>query len=252
MQSGEWDGQKESYRLTRENIVLAFRKRGDISSLVVQPEDLNSGVIYLKSKAEGEMASLISSAEEYGDSKGRRFKDYSAVKPNEKIVAGEMVRYWYMLPELYKRHLPNLCITRVSGDASECMYVVQDEYNPIAVDANMVTLWSEDTSIQKAAFAILNSTWCKLYLELLCTVMGGGALKIETSHLKKMLLPDLSIDQLRRLEQTGNKLIKSKYMTAKIQNEIDMIVSSPFVDEGFIDKSRALLKKKIIKRRKQG
>ena len=251
VQSGEWD-KYGTYHLPKEELILSLRKRGDISGLVVQTEDLSTGVIYLKRRAEGEMLALISSAEEFRDPKGRHFKDYSAVKPNEKIIDGKTVRYWYMLPEFYKRHLPNLCMTRISGDAAECLYVMQDANKPIAVDANMVTLWSEDTSIQKAAFAILNSTWCKLYLELLCTVMGGGALKVETSHLKKMLLPALSEEQLYKLEIIGDELIGKKHMTDEIQNEIDVVICSPFCDKGFISKSRELLEHKIIKRRKQG
>ena len=129
--------------------------------------------------------------------------------------------YLYMLPQLTNRHLPNLCITRISSAEADCIYVPQSEENHIVVDANFVTLWSESKRTVNIGLALLNSTWSKCYLELLCTVMGGGALKIEASHVGKILFPKLSDQQLQQLSECGTQIIREKKISQELRANID-------------------------------
>lgn len=126
----------------------------------------------------------------------------------------------------------------------ECLYVQQRAEMPIAIDANMVTLWGKNERSVLSAFALLNSTWSKLSLELICTVMGGGALKIEASHLKKLLLPKLPEDKLDELEKTGLSLVAKGKMTQSEQKIIDNIVASAFGDNTVTARMQQLLTQK--------
>lgn len=243
-----WDQGGREYRVQKSELIPALQNRREIEGLVVVPEKLTTGVIYLSHEAEDDFKEYIDSAEQHRDTKGRKFKDYSAVKSNEKRDGEQIVRYWYMLPKFARRHLPNLCLTRVSSKLPECLYVEQNVEKPIAIDANMVTLWSDDQRINLITFAMLNSTWSKLYLELICTVMGGGALKIEASHLKKLLLPKLAEERLVQLEKAGAQIINAGKGTQEIQDLIDKIMFSPFEDEMIIEKARELLTQKLNER----
>ena len=251
VRSNDWDSGGRNYHFPKNNLILALKKRGEIQGLVVRRADLNTGVLSLKNKAEGELEKYTNAGEDYKDEKGKSFQDYSAVKPNKKIVDGVIVRHWYMLPNFTNRHLPSLCMTRLSVGVPECLYVEQNEDENLAVDANMVTFWSSDGSNDKAVFAILNSTWCKLYLELICTVMGGGALKVETSHLKKLRIPVMSQKQLNKLKSIGEELIAIGFMKDEIQDKIDAIVFSSFEDDMIISDARKLLAQKIKERSKK-
>ena len=216
--------------------------------MVVTPDKLKTAVIYPQGEIKGELRDYIDLAETYHDTKGRRFKDYSAVAPNEKIVEGKIVREWFRLPKMANRHLPNLCLTRVSARIPECLFVTQSETDPIAIDANMVTLWGRDARTIRIAFAMLNSTWSKLYLELICTVMGGGALKVEASHLKKLLFPKLSNELLQELEDAGKELIAGEMMTEDIQEKIDNTIAAAFGDEQMTSRIERLLERKYNER----
>lgn len=216
--------------------------------MVVTPGKLKTGVIYPQSEVKGDLQNYIGSAEKYIDTKGRRFKDYSAVVPNEKKDGDRIVREWFRLPKMANRHLPNLCITRVSAGIPECLFVEQNESEPIAIDANMVTIWGHDSQMVWGVFALLNSTWSKLSLELICTVMGGGALKVETSHVKKLLVPKLNYDQLNRLGNIGKELFNQECMTEGIQDKIDNIIASALGAKEITSKMRSLLERKYQER----
>lgn len=224
-----------------------MQNRGEIDGVVVKPADLKTCVIYPQGNIQGDLKDYISAAEEHRDEKGRRFKDYSAVRPNEKTAGGQVTREWFRLPQMARRHLPNLCLTRVSTKVPECLYIEQNDC-PIAVDANMVTLWGKEEANNRIMLAMLNSTWSKLSFELICTVMGGGALKIEASHLKKLLVPKLPVVQLNELEKVGEQLITTGTMNKELQNQIDSIVFSQFEDKTIIHRMRSLIKKKYNER----
>jgi hypothetical protein len=108
----------------------------------------------------------------------------------------------------------------------------------------MVTLWGKSERNILIAFALLNSTWSKLSLELICTVMGGGALKVEASHLKRLLLPKLSEDKLEELEKAGLSLIAEGKMTRNDQSTIDSIIASGLADDTITVRMQKLLTQK--------
>ena len=248
VRSKSWDCGGKKYLFNKDDIIPTLKNRGEINGLVVTPEQLSIGVIYPQGEIQGDLASYISSAEKYRDAKGRRFKEFSAVRPNEKRNGNVVVREWFRLPKMVSRHLPKLCITRVSAKIPECLYIPQSEEAPIAIDANMVTLWGNNAKNIRIAMAILNSTWSKLLLELICTVMGGGALKIESTHLKKLLIPKMSDIQLKKLEAIGTELILKGVMTDSIQNKIDKIIASVLGDTTITHRMRNLLMKKYKER----
>ena len=239
-----WDQGGKVYSFSKDDILLTLQNRGEIDGLVVCPDKLVTGVLYPQGKIRGQLKDYITRAEDYRDGKNRRFKDFSAVKPNEKTDGTRIIREWFRLPKMAKRHLPNLCLTRVSANTAECLYVQQSTETPIAIDANMVTLWSKNERNILGAFALLNSTWSKLSLELICTVMGGGALKVEASHLKKLLLPKLPEDKLDELKKAGLSLVAEGKMTQSEQEKIDNIVASAFGDNTVTARMQQLLTQK--------
>lgn len=248
VRSKAWDQGGREYRFFKDDIILTLQNRGEIDGLVVSLAKLTTGAIYPQGVVQGELKKYIASAEEYRDAKGRQFKDFCAVRPNEKKEGERIVREWFRLPPMAQRHLPNLCLTRVSAKIPECLYVRQSIDTPIAIDANMVTLWSKDERVVRIIMAMLNSTWSKLSLELICTVMGGGALKIEASHLKKILLPKLPKAKLDVLERVGEELISTGNMVEEIQDQIDKTIVSVFGDESLIGQMRTLLAHKYKER----
>lgn len=244
-----WDSSGKDYRFSKADVLPALQNRGEITGIIVTADKLRTAVIYPRQDIHGDLTMYIASAEHYRDAKGRHFKDFSAVSPNEKKDGNEVIREWFRLPTMARRHLPDLCISRVSAEVPECLYVRQSKTAPIAIDANMVTVWGETSRTVYAALAILNSTWSKLSLELICTVMGGGALKIEATHLKKLRIPKLADDQIAQLESTGLALIKKGKMTSTIQRTIDGIIAYALDDEKATDKMRSLLMYKYKERR---
>jgi len=134
----------------------------------------------------------------------------SAVKPNDRIeeIEGTKIkRYWYMLPRFTDRHIPDLFIPRINNDSPNTYLLDNRE---VVIDANFSTLWIEQSYLKYklAYFAILNSYWVKAYLESIATVMGGGALKVEASHIRKIKIPLLNEKELEVLNTYGDKLSK--------------------------------------------
>ena len=123
VRSKAWDQGGKKYSFCKDDILLALQNRGEIDGLVVCPDKLVTGVLYPQGKIHGQLKDYITRAEEYRDGKNRRFKDYSAVKPNEKTDGANIIREWFRLPKMANRHLPNLCLTRVSANTTECLYV---------------------------------------------------------------------------------------------------------------------------------
>ena len=243
LRSKAWDQGGKEYTIDKARVLPVLQNRGEIKGLTVKADALKSALLFVNGQVgldETDLCNYILSADSYVDPRGRRFKDYSAVRPNERFEGNQIVRYWYMLPALANRHVPNLCISRVAAEIPECLFIQQSKGKPIVVDANMVTMWCNSCKMQFALMSILNSTWIKLYLELICTVMGGGALKIEASHLKKVLLPKLSAEQLDDLSVLGKQVVKEGHMTVNIQDQIDGIVFSSF-DKTAAEKARVLL-----------
>lgn len=249
VKSNPWDFGGKNYSFTKADIIPTLQNRREIDGLIITADKLKTAVVYPQHDIQGDLQIYITSAEQYRDSQGRMFKDFSAVRPNEKKDGDKIIREWFRLPTMANRHIPNLCISRVSAKIPECLYVQQHESVPIVVDANMVTLWGGESHTVYSVMSILNSTWSRLSLELICTVMGGGALKIEATHLRKLLIPRLSDEQLKKLEICGISLINNGKMTASIQHKIDEIMAFALKDVAVTDKMHELLMHKYAERR---
>lgn len=120
----------------------------------------------------------------------RLIPSLTAVAPNVRTTrAGAPTAYWYHLPALAPRHRPDLIFPRVCGSRPSA-YANPDR---VVVDANFSSLWQTDPAgiHPDALLAALNSTWVWAFLELTCTVLGGGALKIEAADLRRLPLPPL-------------------------------------------------------------
>jgi hypothetical protein len=233
-----------------QNLMPVLQNRNEIHGLCVLKELLSRRVLYITKQTRGyemdalsslisehfsllnnETSDYITAGETYVPTSGKSLKTFperSAVKTNESKDNTGYKRFWYMLPKLVPRHIPSLCIPRVTGKIVECLFVEQSQGSPIAVDANFITLWNNDSTMQHFAFALLNSTWFKCYIENISTVMGGGALKVEAVHVRKVLFPNYSAEQIELLAQCGKALRKELILTPALQNEIDTMVLKPF------------------------
>ncbi len=161
----------------------------------------------------------------------------SAVKPNG-LGPGEcsnfpsqlrraVVRMWYMVPDFTPRHTASVCVPRVIHDEPNA---IMNADPPVLIDANFSTLWCEGNAwTGESIFAVLNSTWSELCMEALGATLGGGALKLEATHLRQIPLPILSDSAKRCLaslaRETAN-LVHDKTSLRHHRLQIDQVVLS--------------------------
>jgi predicted RNA methylase len=135
----------------------------------------------------------------------KTFPELAAVATNAKRDrSGRRVGFWYQLPPMAPRHRPALFVPRVCGGRP----FAYANTARVLVDANFATLWPESTDALpvRALFALLNSTWAWVNAEVSSTVLGGGALKIEATDLRRLPLPSLETGAIERLSALGSKL----------------------------------------------
>lgn len=180
----------------------------------------------------------------------------SAVSPNEKAWnpnrPNELPRYWYMLPSFTKRHFPDLFIPRVNGLHPITRLNNGSKY---LVDANFSTLWISDNNHDYNSYtllALLNSSWCIVAMEEYGTVMGGGALKLEATQIKKLPIPVLSSGTLEKLSELGKQLARASNEIGKTLTQVDRIVLAALgfnnnIDQKLEDLNQ--LKRELIQQR---
>lgn len=157
-----------------------------------------------------------------GDDAARVFPELTAVAPNSKADScGKPVRFWYQLPDLAARHRPAMLIGRVCGGRP----VAYLNGPRAVVDANFSSLWptAPNAMPSEALLALLNSTWTWANLEATCTVLGGGALKVEATNLQRLLLPDLSPGHVARLSELGR--VAASEWSADLLDAIDEVIA---------------------------
>ena len=154
--------------------------------------------------------------------------ELSAVKPNIKRCDQNnsqcIPRFWYMLPEFMDRHSPDLFIPRVNGSHPITRLNHCREY---LVDANFSSLWINDENSElgkEALLALLNSSWCLVLMEEYGTVMGGGALKLEATQIKKIPIPIFSKKMVNELSIFGKELIQEPKHSKEISRKVDCLV----------------------------
>lgn len=177
------------------------------------------GIVNTKGEGESEdsgrsvmtpaLASFVSDVEGLNvgtEDQPKRIPQLTAVRTNAtKGKNGSKARFWYMLPPLARRHLPDLFIPRINYLHPKT-FLNSDERT--VIDANFSTIWL-DESASISAFALLaclNSSWVVAAMELSAAVMGGGALKLEATHLRRLPMPMLSAQQWDNLSRLGRKL----------------------------------------------
>ena len=113
-------------------------------------------------------------------------------------------RFWYQLPPLQPRHRPALYVPRINAGVPIARLNPQ---RSLVIDANFATLWPERENLSpQAMLAVLNSAWVGCFLELTGVVLGAGALKIEASHLRRLLVPRVRRQSGERLHALGCEL----------------------------------------------
>lgn len=157
---------------------------------------------------------------------GRRqhIPSLSAVRTNGSLSnESDKDRYWYMLPTLKDRHLPDLVIPRINGGIVRTYLLAGDRH--VVADANFSTIWAskKNQGMAHAALALLNSTYVRLELERNCNVLGGGALKCEAVSLRKLRLPEPKRELTEALSRYGALLARARSVdeTTATQNLID-------------------------------
>jgi len=113
---------------------------------------------------------------------------------------GRPARFWYQIPPLRLRHTPDIYLARVNGGFVTPYFNTE---RSLAVDANFSTLWTtkEDAVDAAAMLGLLSSSWTRAFLEATGTVLGGGALKVEATHLRRLVLPAPDASTTRTLSK---------------------------------------------------
>lgn len=188
-----------------------------------------------------------------GDShENRKIPELSAVAPNVRSAdpndPGSKPRFWYMLPDFAPRHRPDLFVARVNNGHPK---VFLNANRAVLIDANFVTLWAENGARAncEALLALLNSSWCHAALELTATVMGGGALKVEATHVRRLPLPVLNTAQWGRLSTLGKKLVDvSSEKSQEVLHTINQVIVEALV--GKANRDRKLEELRTIAQRR--
>jgi hypothetical protein len=152
---------------------------------------------------------------------GKLIPELTAVRTNVRISVrrGQTPRFWYMLPDFAPRHLPSVFIPRV---IHQYPWAESNAISPVLIDANFSTFWPTGEGWDRYSLkALLNSVWCRTFMEILGTPLGGGALKLEATHLRQIVIPRLSQNEQRALAAAGESLTRE---TPDVQEEINGIV----------------------------
>ena len=155
-----------------------------------------------------------------------RVWELTAVAPNiRKASRGLPRRHWYMLPDFACRHSPDVLLPRVNG-ATPRAYL--NEGRECLVDANFSSLWIHSTSkwTSAALVAFMNSGWAQALIECSGAVMGGGALKVEASHLRRLPVPLISEGDIQDLNDLGERLrlMQDDADALEIQRKVDLVL----------------------------
>ena len=155
------------------------------------------------------------------DGKGKPIPMLSAVYTNGRAFQGgrRTPRFWYMLPDFAPRHLPAAFVPRINHLLP---WAEANRTPPLLIDANFCTFWAHEGSWTGHAIkALLNSIWCRVAMEALGTPMGGGALKLEATHLRNLPIPMFSGLDQAELDAAGKQLVGKQ---PSAQQRIDEIV----------------------------
>lgn len=171
-----------------------------------------------------ELASFVRLASRYAPNPkepARYIPDLTAVRTNVRRPANDrdVPRFWYMLPAFNARHLPAIFTPRINHGTPAVALNMQP---PVLIDANFSTLWAEQRQwTAHALYALFHSSWCRAAMEAAGTPLGGGALKLEATHIRQVPIPALSDCDCERLAALGQQLAAG---VPTAQHQIDMFI----------------------------
>jgi hypothetical protein len=167
-----------------------------------------------------------------------RVPDLSAVRTNVRAAeSGRAPRFWYMLPPFARRHRPDAFVARINQGVPS---VEINDDPPALIDANFSTIWGEPPWTRFAMLALINTIWCRACMEALGTPLGGGALKLEATHLRRLPLPRLAASDFTMLDVWGRGMAADPKALAPT---IDAFVIAKMFDiDGNSTRSRELIK----------
>jgi hypothetical protein len=129
-----------------------------------------------------------------------------------------------MLPDFARRHTPDAFVPRIN---QEVPWVVVNPEIQLVIDANFSTLWgTHKVWTPSAICGLLNSSWARACMEAIGTPMGGGALKLEAAHLRRLPVPRFEEAEVRRIGDLGKSLSITVSEPAMCLDEIDEIVAN--------------------------
>lgn len=166
---------------------------------IALPEDLPDGHSYYDVMPPSLCIHVRKAAKTLSGKPGRKkpIPELSAVKTNVRSERrGAPPRFWYMLPDFRPRHLPDVYLPRVCANRPRPVLANRN----LLVDANFITFRCDGPLSSGALMGILHSNWVWGWLEATGAVMGGGALKIESTMLDRMPIPRLDLQQINQLE----------------------------------------------------
>jgi phospholipid N-methyltransferase len=186
----------------------------------------------------------------------RLIPDLSAVSPNvrrwNERKPIDIPKFWYMLPAFSRRHFPDLFMPRVNTGGVKTRLNNERRY---LIDANFSSLWIQtpDSPYDNyALLALLNSTYAIVAMEEYGTVMGGGALKLEATQLKRIPFPLLEVETINSLAVLGRQLSVLVGKADSLIREIDLkILSGMGFEFNMTDKLNQLesIKHHLLKKR---
>ena len=146
-----------------------------------------------------------------GTVNGRPVSALSAVRTNVRPARADAPpRFWYMLPEFAPRHVPDAFVPRVIHG---CPRTYPNTDPKLLIDANFSTLWSNDPRLTADVLAALfASVWCRVLMEAAGARLGGGALKLEASHLRRLPLPRLTNNAVAELQSVAHSRARSSQL----------------------------------------
>ena len=182
----------------------------------------------------------------------------SAVRPNGRgpnerrqsslLHEDVVTRMWYMIPDFTSRHLAHLCVPRIIHDEPRA---ILNSVSPVLLDANFSTIWGEGRDWSPdLVFAILNSTWGELCMESLGATLGGGALKLEATHLRQLPLPTFSETQREEIRCLVREVIDASFTTVdhdRSRVKIDQVIVSALAERKLSEVEAKTSVKKLAK-----
>lgn len=166
------------------------------------------------------------------DDKPQRVWELTAVSPNIRPASRDApARHWYMLPDFAHRHLPDVLLARVNSVTPKAYL---NEGRRCLIDANFSTMWTLPVSMWRphGLMALMNSAWAQAVMEKSGAVMGGGALKLEATHLRRVPVPSFDQSKRRRLNDLGMRLATTPKAATGLMAAIDETVAQALGCEG--------------------